>query len=86
MVRKAKREGRDDLYFYLQQGAEPPTIEEIKDLKRMPPDESFKIWKEKFSQHCYPYHFGKEKERCSRDRACAFLHADPSLGESLAFG
>ena len=84
MVRKAKREKRDDLMYYLNQGAEAPTIEEIADLKAMSTEENFVIWKQKFSQHCYAYHFGSTS--CDRDRTCAFLHSDPSLGESLVFG
>ena len=84
MVRKAKREGLADLNFYLNQGSEAPTIEEIAELKKRPQEENFSIWKKSFSQHCYRYHF--DKESCTRDRSCAFLHADPSLGESLAFG
>lgn len=84
MVRKAKREGREDLNFYLNQGVEPPTIEDIAELKRMSEEGRFGIWKERFSQHCYGYHF--DSTSCTRDRTCAFLHSDPSLGESLSFG
>jgi hypothetical protein len=84
MVRKAKREGLADLSFYLNQGLEPPTIEEIAELKEMTEEMRFDLWKKKFSQHCYGYHF--HENSCTRDRTCAFLHADPSLGESLSFG
>ena len=82
MIRKAKREGLDDLNFYLNQGSEPPSLEEIDAMKKLNKDDRFAMWKSKFSQHCYPYHF----ETCTRDRACAFLHADASLGDSLSFG
>ena len=82
MVRKAKREGLSDLNYYLNQGNEPPTLEELDELRRVDKEKRFEIWKSKFSQHCYPFHF----ENCTRDRACAFLHSDPGVGESLSFG
>ena len=82
MIRKAKREGLEDLNFYLNQGSEPPSLEEIEAMKKLDKDDQFAMWKAQFSQHCYPYHF----ETCTRDRACAFLHADASLGDSLSFG
>ena len=82
MIRKAKREGLEDLHFYLNQGSDPPSLEEIEAMKKLSEEDRFAVWKDKFSQHCYRYHF----ETCIRDRACAFLHADASLGESLSFG
>ena len=82
MVRKAKREGLSDLNHYLNQGVEPPTVEDLQALKMMKQGERFELWKIKFSQHCYRFHF----ENCTRDRACAFLHTDPGMGESLSFG
>ena len=33
MIRKAKREGKQDLYFYLNQGSAPHSIEDISALK-----------------------------------------------------
>lgn len=85
MVRKAKREGRDAEH-YLSIGAACPTLEELYQLRSMPKDRAFAIWKDKHSQHCYDYHLGTSK--CSRDRACAFLHVDASYvaNEAEVFG
>ncbi len=75
MIRKAKREGRSDLEYYLRQGASVPTVEEIKQLKQMSPEEQMRHWKASdHSQHCMAYHL--ETGGCKRDRACAFLHVD----------
>ncbi len=75
MIRKAKREGRSDLEYYLRQGATVPTVEEIKQLKLMSPEEQMTAWKASdHSQHCMAYHL--ENGGCKRDRACAFLHVD----------
>lgn len=76
MVRKAKRE-KKDLNFYLMQGAQVPTEEEVADLRAMPKEEGFAVWKQKFSQHCYAFHFDPIN-RCPRDRTCSFLHMDAS--------
>jgi tRNA-dihydrouridine synthase len=83
MMRKAKREGKDSS-FYLLQGAEVPTLEELQELKAMPKEKAFEIWKTKHSQHCYNFHF--EPGGCHRDRTCSFLHADPTYSEAVAFG
>ena len=85
MVRKAKREGKD-LHFYLLQGAEAPTTEEITYLKAMNAEEAFFVWKKKFAQHCYAFHF--DVGGCTRERTCSFLHADPRYNaeEGVAFG
>lgn len=79
MIRKAKREGKKDLLFYVNQGAEVPSIEEIERLKKMTKDDAFTIWKEKHSQHCWNYHF--HEKGCERDRKCAFIHMDPKYME-----
>ncbi len=85
MSRKAKREGKD-ANFYLSQGAEVPTIERLKVLRAMSKEMAFEEWKKRHSQHCYDFHFNPEK--CSRDRTCAFLHADPAFvsGDAELFG
>ena len=72
MMRKAKREGKDDLGYYLKIGALLPTIERIAHLKTLPPQEQLDEWKKHHSQHCLEYHMG----HCQRDRGCAFLHMD----------
>jgi tRNA-dihydrouridine synthase 1 len=84
MIRKAKREGLTDLFHYLNQGATNPTTEELDLLKSLPKEEAFAIWKERFSQHCYAFHFAADS--CTRDRKCAFLHADPRVSEAEVFG
>jgi hypothetical protein len=83
MMRKAKREGKDT-DFYLQQGVEAPTTEDIAQLKSFKAEEAFFIWKKQYSQHCYAFHF--DAAGCARERTCAFLHADPRYAEATAFG
>lgn len=83
MVRKAKREGKA-LDYYLKLGTELPTYEDLQHMKEMTKEESFKKWKEKHSQHCYAYHFDKEK--CLRERSCGFLHVDLTYSDVVAYG
>lgn len=80
MVRKAKREGLSDLNHYLNIGSQNPTVADIIELNEMPKEKAFEIWKNKYSQHCFSYHFDKQK--CARERTCAFLHADALIGEA----
>jgi tRNA-dihydrouridine synthase 1 len=82
MTRKAKREGKEDLSFYLSQGAENPTVESLRILRSMSKEDAFEVWKAKHSQHCYDYHFNADK--CKRDRTCAFLHAEPMFDDGVA--
>jgi hypothetical protein len=73
MIRKAKREGMADLDFYLRQGAAAPTLETVKELKKLSREDQMKLWKEReHSQHCLAFHLNGE---CPRGRGCAFLHA-----------
>ena len=74
MIRKAKREGKAEEY-YLLQGAEAPTASGIAALKAMAPDAAFAEWKRRHGQHCWALHMEGE---CTRERTCAFLHADVS--------
>jgi tRNA-dihydrouridine synthase len=83
MMRKAKREGKD-LDFYLQRGAEPPSAEDLLELKQMTKEEAFAVWRSRFGQNCFAYHF--ESGGCTRERTCAFLHVDVSYTEATAFG
>lgn len=96
MVRKAKREKRP-LDFYLGQGLEAPTYDEIQTLRAMLKTEQergqaqgkgevFGLWKAKFAQHCFAFHF--DANGCSRERTCAFLHADSRAvsEEAIAYG
>lgn len=75
MVRKAKREGlpRD---HYLSQGAEVPTGETLREMRAMPPDAAWQRWKTNHGQHCWAMHMGGG---CTRERTCAFLHADVAV-------
>lgn len=86
MIRKAKRENKEDLRFYLSKGAENPSTEKLLELKKLPKEVGFEIWKSNYSQHCYNYHF--EAIGCHRDRTCSFLHHDPSFVEenAIAYG
>lgn len=73
MIRKAKREGKEDLDYYLRQGAAVPTVETVKELKTLTKEDQMKLWKEReHSQHCLAFHLNGE---CPRGRGCAFLHA-----------
>jgi hypothetical protein len=75
MIRKAKREGKEDVEFYLRQGTRIPTWKEVVDLKRLPREQQLQLWKERdHSQHCMAYHL--YEGGCQRDRACCFLHLD----------
>jgi tRNA-dihydrouridine synthase 1 len=72
MVRKAKREGKTDLEFYLRQGAAVPTLETVEEMKSLSKEEQMKLWKDRdHSQHCMAFHLSGE---CPRGRGCAFLH------------
>lgn len=82
MVRKAKRNGQEP-DFYLQQGSENPTIDEIEELRSTPRDKAFEIWKQKHAQHCFAFHMDAQK--CPRERACAFLHSDLAMSV-LSYG
>ncbi|GAX12976.1 hypothetical protein FisN_2Hh466 [Fistulifera solaris] len=79
MMRKAKREGKDRLY-YLQIGAEPPTRREVAKLRNMADQkEAMQLWKEKHSQHCFLHHISE----CPRGRTCAFLHMECADGNNF---
>ena len=86
MIRKAKREKKDDLHFYLTQGSENPTSEKLIELKKLPKEIGFEIWKNNYSQHCYNFHF--ELIGCHRDRTCSFLHHDTTFADenAVAYG
>lgn len=86
MIRKAKREKKENLHFYLSQGAQNPSIEKLAELKKLPKEIGFEIWKNNHSQHCYNFHF--EAAGCHRDRTCSFLHHDPSFVDdgAVAYG
>ena len=75
MIRKAKREGKSDLQFYLHQGAEVPSKELVHQLRQMPRSEALVVWKKHHSQHCLAFHLDAS-QGCTRGRACAFLHVD----------
>ncbi len=80
MIRKAKREGKDDLEYYLRQGAVIPTVAEVKMLRKLTNEEQKQKWKMgNHSQHCMAFHL--DEHGCKRDRSCAFLHSD-ALGEN----
>jgi len=73
MIRKAKREGKSDLEFYLRQGVAIPTVDTIKRLRILTRDKQLEAWKfGNHSQHCMAFHLGN----CKRDRSCAFLHVN----------
>lgn len=72
MIRKAKREKREDLEYYLRQGAAVPTCKTVEEMKSLSKEDQLKMWKDRdHSQHCMVYHLSGE---CPRGRGCAFLH------------
>jgi hypothetical protein len=74
MIRKAKREGLEDVEFYLRVGTVLPSPSIIAKLKTMNHEDQLRDWKvHQFSQHCMDYHL---LGTCQRDRKCAFLHVD----------
>ena len=75
MRRKAVREGKP-MDYYLEQGASPPTLTQLEEARSLPEEKRLGWWKERFSQHCFAHHL--QAGGCQRERACAFLHADPS--------
>jgi len=81
MVRKAKREGRDDREYYLRIGSKVPTVEGVGLLKEMESKQmKLKAWKEgNHSQHCMAFHV--EDGGCDRERTCGFLHVT-AVGET----
>lgn len=83
MMRKAKREGKS-LDHYLRVGIDPPTAEEVLQLKSMDKNDSFARWREKFGQHCYSHHL--ESGGCPRERTCAFLHMDATYLDDSKYG
>jgi hypothetical protein len=78
MIRKAKREKKEDLNFYLV--SKNPSFIKLKELKCMETDKAFDIWKKEYSQHCYNFHF--DANGCHRDRTCSFLHFDVLYAET----
>ena len=85
MRRKAKREGLKDIEYYISQGIDPPSIQEITYIKNLDENAGLIHWKtlKKYKQHCFWYHYGK----CPRDRSCGFLHSDPKIDNEMdAFG
>lgn len=75
MTRKAKREGKP-LDFYLKQGRDPPTHDDLVRIKALPQDQQIPAWRADFGQHCYAFHCATGG--CKREKACAFLHTDIS--------
>jgi hypothetical protein len=73
MVRKAKREGQQDLeyYYFLRQCAVVPTEASVEELLKLSKEEQLRLWKERdHSQLCIGFHLGGAV--CPRGRSCAF--------------
>jgi tRNA-dihydrouridine synthase len=81
MIRKAKREGREDLQYYLHRGTETPSKILITELQKVPREKALSAWKEKHSQHCLAFHL--DPKRCTRGKACSFLHVDELTANSF---
>ena len=82
MIRKAKRAGLEGDHF-LKQGSEVPTVERLKELKAMAPDAAWADWKTRHGQHCWAMHM--QEGGCTRERSCAFLHAEVSTSPDPAW-
>jgi tRNA-dihydrouridine synthase 1 len=83
MIRKAKREGKEDLYHYLKVGAELPSLDQLRQYSSLSQSDLLKVWKQNHSQHCLSYHMDPKK--CTRGRSCAFLHVDNIVAGSNVF-
>jgi len=84
MMRKAKREGKSDLTFYLRIGADVPSAKTLQQLKKLlqagDKPRALSLWKEKnHAQHCFTFHL--EKGGCPREATCAFLHVSTSSND-----
>ena len=72
MIRKAKREGKP-LDFYVKQGADKPTKDDIERLKTLPDEAAtLEAWNARHKQHCLNFHL--KPGGCPRGDSCAFLH------------
>jgi tRNA-dihydrouridine synthase 1 len=84
LMRKAKREGKEDLTYYLRIGADVPTVEtveKVKELLQTNRTEALAVWKaHNHAQHCFAFHL--QEDGCPRGRTCAFLHVDASGGNN----
>ncbi len=84
MMRKAKREGKADLEFYLRMGAAVPTVETVSKLKTLSKEEQLQMWKDRdHSQHCMAFHILGD---CPRGRGCAFLHLESQTKNAFVEG
>jgi hypothetical protein len=81
MIRKAKREKKDDLFYYLNIGAALPTQSEMEYYRTLDRATLIPIWKQHHSQHCISHHM--DPHQCPRGRACAFLHVDTTTKTAL---
>jgi tRNA-dihydrouridine synthase 1 len=81
MIRKAKREKKDDLFHYLNIGAQLPTSVQMGRYRKMDREALAPLWKQNHSQHCMSYHL--DPNQCIRGRACAFLHVDNNTSSQL---
>jgi len=81
MIRKAKREKREDLEYYLRQGAAIPTCKTIEKMKTLSKEDQLQMWKDRdHSQHCMSFHLSGD---CPRGRGCAFLHVSSQTKNSF---
>lgn len=84
MMRKAKREGKADLEYYLRKGTAVPTLDTVTKLKTLSKEEQLQLWKDReHSQHCMAFHLTGD---CPRGRGCAFLHLDSKTKNSFVEG
>lgn len=94
MVRKAKREGRDPLFYLSAAAVAPPTVHDVAMVARLGEAAKEKggekagadaasavqlaVWRARWPQHCFAHHLGGVAG-CPRDRSCAFLHSEPAI-------
>lgn len=84
MIRKAKREKREDLEYYLRQGAAIPTCRTIEKMKTLSKEDQLQMWKDRdHSQHCMSFHL---LGNCPRGQGCAFLHVSSQTKNSFEEG
>lgn len=72
MIRKAKREGKNDVLYYVKLGSAIPSRAFVAKLKTMAPEDALRAFKQNHAQHCLSFHIGS----CQQGRTCAFMHVD----------
>ena len=58
-------------------GREPPTQEQVREARALPPEQRMGWWRARFGQHCMPHYIDGRCPRADSGRGCAFMHGTP---------